>query len=283
MEGFLLVTNQIVHFFQENYMFEKNNMMYFENLSAFEELIHLQTTRKGGFSEKEFGEMNMGFSVGDNPDTVLKNRMEVARITNIKLDRFVFPKQCHTANIAIVTDVECGRGVYFDRMDPLPETDALITNCNNVMLCIKTADCIPVLLYDPVMKVAAAIHAGWRGTAAHITLKTVKEMEKIFACRAENIVAGIGVGAGLCCYKTNEDSYNQIVASVGADKYTDYETNQHHIDLKEINRMQLLNAGLLVENIEVNPICSICNCTDHFSHRGNGGHTGRALSCICIK
>ncbi|MBP3331033.1 MAG: peptidoglycan editing factor PgeF [Tidjanibacter sp.] len=264
-------------------MFEKNNMMYFDNLSTFNDLVHLQTTRKGGFSEQEFSSMNIGFSVGDNPDTVLRNRMEVARISGIALDRFVFPKQCHTANIAIVTEAECGRGVFPDKKDSIPETDALITSRKNVMLCIKTADCIPVLLYDPVRKVVAAIHAGWRGTAAQITQKTVLTMIQKFDCQTENIIAGIGAGAGLCCYETNEAFYNQIVASIGHNNYPDYAASRHHIDLKEINRMQLLNIGLQEQNIEINPICTICHCDEYFSHRGSGGHTGRALSCICMK
>ncbi len=264
-------------------MFEKDNMMYFDNLSAFKEVVHLQTTRNGGFSKCEFGSMNMGYSVGDNADTVLMNRNEVARITSMDLECFVFPQQRHTANIAIVTEAECGRGVYPHKQDALPETDALITQRRNIMLCIKTADCIPVLLYDPERLVIAAIHAGWRGTAAQITLQTAMKMIEQFGCKAKNIIAGIGAGAGMCCYETNEDFYNQIVSSLGGIAYPSYAENNHHIDLKEINRLQLLSVGLDSRNIEVNPVCTICNCDNHFSHRGSRGITGRALTCICIR
>ncbi len=259
-----------------------DTLMHFKNLSAFDDLVHFQTTRHGGFSMDELATMNTSYSVGDNPQTVLKNRMEVAWLTGIPLDRFVFPKQCHTANIAIVTERDCGRGVWFERHDPLAETDALVTAEHGIMLCIKTADCIPVLLYDPVRQVIAAIHAGWRGTASCISRKTVEMLVARFGCHAGDIVAGIGAGAGICCYETNEEFYARIVASINT-PYPDFNENNRRIDLKEINRRQLMEAGVTASNIEVNPVCTICHAADHFSHRGSGGHAGRSLNGICMK
>lgn len=259
------------------------NLLHFNNLQASQGLVHFQTTREGGCSLPPFDTTNMSYSVGDNPYNVLRNREALAAQIGETAGRFVFIKQVHGTRIAVVTDRECGRGVWPWLDDKIEGTDGLITNTPHVVISVKTADCIPVLLFDPVQRVIAAIHAGWRGTAARILPHAVEIMQSRFGSRPADLLAGIGAGAGACCYEVSEEVYNAIRSSLQDSPYPTCAENNRHIDLKEINRMQLVECGVQAAHIEVSPLCSICNPRVIFSHRASGGVAGRSLTGICLK
>jgi len=145
------------------------------------------------------------------------------------------------------------------------------------------ADCIPVLLYDPVRRVAAAIHAGWRGTAAGVVDRTVERMSLAFGCRPENIRAAIGPGIGPDCFETHEDVPNAMMATVSSPALHFIkvkENGKFAVDLKGINAMRLELAGLLRENIAVCGECTACLGDKYWSHRAMGSERGSMAAMI---
>ena len=162
---------------------------------------HCFTTRLGGVSTGVFSSLNLGWNRGDTPENVTKNYHILASAIGFDPEKQVLTRQTHSDIVRQVTSADA-RG--FDNRN-YPECDGLITNEPAVALTIFTADCTPVLLWDPVTGAVGAAHAGWRGTALGIAGKTVDAMVSAFGCRAENIHAAIGPNIGPCCFETDKD------------------------------------------------------------------------------
>ncbi|HHS92747.1 MAG TPA: peptidoglycan editing factor PgeF, partial [Campylobacterales bacterium] len=191
---------------------------------------------------------------------------------------FIGASQTHSANIFIVEKDETLGWNSLD--DAIQNCDALITNRPNIMLTILTADCVPILLFDPVQNVIAAVHAGWKGTKEQILHKTVKSMHENFNSNPKNIISGIGPSIGRCCYEVDwnvAQHFSKIESSYlqKRDKYM--------LDLALINKYQLLKAGLEEKNIELSNICTSCENETYFSYRKEGGCSGRFISMIGLK
>lgn len=244
----------------------------FHNLSCFHNVLHFQTQRYGGLSTGYYDSLNIGFSTGDQWDRVLSNRLLLSNKINIPLSKFVFSHQIHSSNIHIVTAKDSGKGIY--GQDCIPEADAMITCEKNIVMCVKTADCIPIFCYEPRRQIIAIIHAGWKGTSQNITRKTVELMRDNFGCQICNIHAGIGAGAGMCCYNVQEDVFQALKKTVSSSLsetyYKNIDSENYYIDLKQINRLHLIEAGVPMSQIEINSKCSICN-DNYFSFRANPG------------
>ena len=133
------------------------------------------TARTGGVSAGPYATLNLSLSVGDDPALVLQNRRRLARALSADLDDFVFARQVHGSGVRIVGEAERGSGA-FSLGDAIPDADALVTRSPGVLLAILTADCVPIVLHDPVAGVLACVHAGWRGTVAGITAATLAAM-----------------------------------------------------------------------------------------------------------
>ena len=193
------------------------------------------------------------------------NRKKLAQTIGFDINRLVTGEQTHSLNIAVVTDVEAGRG-SLDIDSRIPCTDALITNCRGVCLMVLTADCVPVLLYDPATHSAAAIHAGWRGTANGIVGLTVRKMTDEFGAKPEHLMAAIGPCIGACCFEVGDD----VAAHFSRWPNTILRRSEWprpHIDLVLANRLQLEQAGIPATNIESSDECTKCGPHGLFSHR----------------
>jgi YfiH family protein len=192
---------------------------------------------------------------------------------------FVVAEQTHSDHIFHITTPQT-RG-WQSMEDAIPDTDALICNISGVMIGVLTADCVPVLLFDPAENVAAAVHAGWKGTHKLIVSKTLKEMQAYYGCKPENIIAGIAPAIGGCCYEVGKEvagyfmAYGEGVVVPKGEKYM--------LDLPQINKMQLLEAGLREEHIEMSGICTACDVEHFFSYRKEQGCSGRFISLIGVK
>jgi YfiH family protein len=154
----------------------------------------------------------------------------------------------------------------------LGEGDALITNRPGLAISIRTADCYPILLADPQRRAVAAIHAGWRGTAAQIVRKTLEEMATEFGTDPRAVSAAIGPGIGACCYEVGEEVARQF----GVEGRT-------HLDLASENRKQLEAAGVPPQNIEVLGVCTFCDAEHFFSYRREKEKAGRMTSFIMLR
>jgi YfiH family protein len=151
----------------------------------------------------------------------------------------------------------------------LGEGDALIENGPGNLVAVKTADCIPILLVDPDRRAVAAVHAGWRGTVAHIVQGAVRAMSNEFGSQAGSLLAAIGPGIGKCCYEVGAD----VAARFG-------ESGACHIDLVEANRRQLIEAGIPASRIYAANLCTQCGAEDFHSYRRDREESGRMLSFI---
>ena len=163
------------------------------------------------------------------------------------------------------------------------EADGLMTDLPGVALVVYSADCIPILFYDPVRRCVAAVHAGWRGTAAGIATAAVDRMKIVYGSRPEDILAAIGPGIGPDCFETHEDVPNAMTAALGTGVLRHIkikENGKFAVDLKAINAMRLEQAGLETEHIAVSSLCTFC-CPDRFwSHRKLGTNRGSMAAAI---
>ena len=241
---------------------------------------HCFTTRLGGVSTGHLSSMNIGAHRGDAPENVEENLRILGTAVGFSLEDLVATKQTHSD---IVRRVGRGdRGGYMVE-GTSAECDALITNESGVGLTVFTADCTPILLYDPVTGAVGAAHAGWRGTAKGIAARTVEAMAKEFGCQPQNICAAIGPNIGPCCFETDADVPDAMVHAFGDGAYAHIrqENGKHYVNLKELNALCLRNAG--VRHIEISPLCTACRQDLFWSHRRVGQMRGSQGAIIICK
>lgn len=230
------------------------------------------------------GKKNIGFSDEVPVDVICKNRRELADAVGFDIRDLVTAQQVHSTKVTLVTEEEAGRGAL-DKESRVPATDALVTNCPHLCLMVLSADCVPVLLYDPHQRVIAAVHAGWRGTAAKIVARTVRTMGEQFGCCPKDIYAGIGPSIGPCCFEVGcevADIFRESFADVPGIIVPGKSPDKWMVDLWQANRAELLRIGLEPDKIEVAGWCSVCSAEHFFSYRREGKMAGRFGAGIMI-
>jgi len=243
---------------------------------------HGFSTRLGGVSGGVFSSMNLSFTRGDDPADVMENFRRICGAMGVDPERVVISAQTHTTNVYNATVADCGRGVTRER--GYTDVDGLITDRPGVVLCTQYADCVPLFFADPVRRVVATSHAGWRGTAAGIGAETVARMVSDYGCRPEDIVAGIGPSIGKCCFEVDTPVYDAFCKVPVFDEgcFTADGGDKYHIDLWEVNRRYLVEAGVKPENITVTDLCTRCYPDVLWSHRATGGVRGSLAAFIAI-
>lgn len=256
-------------------------LLEFENLSRISNLTHFITTRAGGVSLPPYNSLNLGLHTADNPVDVLANRALLAKETGIEKEKFLYASQVHSGDVKIIDETSVENGILTQN----PRTDATITALPGICLMVMVADCVPLLLFDPVKRVSAVIHAGWRGTVHKITSNTILAMAEHFGCDPAGILAGIGPSIEPCCYEVGEDVRDFVAQSFGnTDGYLIKKSpaSKPHFDLWYANRKQLTDNGVKPGNIETLELCTLCHSDIFFSSRASGGITGRFAAGICI-
>ena len=240
---------------------------------------HCFTTRLGGVSKPPVDSMNLGWNRGDTPENVTQNYQILADAIGFDLEKLVLTHQTHSD---IVRQVATDDAHGLDNRS-YPECDALITNCPGTALAIFTADCTPVLLWDPVTGAVGAAHAGWRGTAAKIAAKTALAMIDAYGCRPENLQAAIGPNIAQCCFETDADVPDAMINAFGeqAKDYITQKGEKYYVNLKEINGLALREVG--VRHIAISTECTVCQCHRFWSHRVTGGVRGSQGAIVVCK
>ena len=249
-------------------MLEYGIMKPYSNISCF------STTRHGGCGEGAYATFNCTHYCGDRPESVKANLEILAASLPKRPQVFVIPRQTHTTNVRVIKDIPT--------QEALQDVDAVVTHLKDFCLCVSTADCVPVLLYDTSKEVIAAIHAGWRGTVGRIVEKTLEVMKSEYRTEGKDVIACIGPSISLESFEVG-DEVHAAFAEAGFDMNRiarRYE--KWHLDLWEANRLQLLAYGVLPEHIEVAGICTYQNHEDFFSARRLGIKSGRILTGIMI-
>lgn len=243
-------------------------------------VAHGFSTRHGGVSQGMWAELNLGASRGDDPDHVRENCRRFLAAVGASDGRLVKSNQVHKDAVRVVTSADWKSDIC-EKVDY--EADGLMTATPGVALMIFSADCIPVLLYDPVRRVVAAVHAGWRGTAEGIVTRAVERMEEVYGCRPEHILAAIGPGICPDCFETHEDVPNAMMAALATPVLQHIqikENGKFAVDLKGINLMRLEQAGLDPANVAVSSDCTACDTEKYWSHRKQGNERGSMAAVI---
>lgn len=260
---------------------------------------HGFSTRLGGVSAGIFTSMNLGHRRGDDPEKVRKNYELFCKATKTNVNRIVMANQVHGNFVKQVSSED----VKKDLLDPAKfEADGLVTNTPGITLVVFSADCIPILLYDPVEKVVAALHAGWRGTAKSIGAQGVRAMME-YGSKPENIRAAIGPGIGPECFETDEDVPEAMEKELGSWTKAFFtpvkpggdagqtgggpgvdpgQSRRFRGDLKGINGGILGSAGVLPEHIRVSDECTCCQPEKYWSHRFTKGQRGSQAAMILL-
>ena len=245
-------------------------------------LCHGVTGRTGGVSPAPYHSLNLALHVGDSVSCVLENRRRLCAHLGCRLDVLTTPQQTHEDHVIAVGDSEIGRGAG-SYHDAFPHTDALMTSRPGVLLLICIADCVPVLLHDPEAEVIAAVHCGWKSSVQDILGAAVEKMCALGA-NPENIHAAIGASIGKCCFETDRDVADAFFALLdpAMDERIEQRGDKFHIDLKEINRLWLLRAGIDPSRVDVHPDCTKCHPERYWSHRAMGEKRGGMAAMICL-
>lgn len=278
-----------LHYSNENHstrVCQKEDVCYISfPLLEREGLLCAFTTRLGGVSKGDCTSMNLSFARGDKEEDVRENYRIMGEALGIDLDRAVLSHQVHKTDIYTVTEEDAGRGVIPGR-ERLFEVDGLITKEKQIPLITFFADCVPLIFYDPVKKVAAASHSGWKGTVERIGEKTVSKMVDEMGCKEEDILAIIGPSICQNCYEVSKDVAEQFEKAFTKEQYDSFMIEKHNgkyqLDLWKVNELILLDAGIRREHLAVTDLCTCCNPEFLFSHRASKGRRGNLSAILCL-
>lgn len=233
------------------------------------DIVAGQSTRLGGISPPPYSSMNLGMSVNDQKENVLKNRELFFGELGIQPEQVVISKQVHGNSIFVATKPIITEGF-----------DALITNQPNVFLAVSIADCTPILIYDTQNEAVAAIHAGWKGTVAQVVKCTLEKMQVEYGTKGPDCQAYIGACIGYTNFEVGEDVSQHFEPRF---KRYDLQKQKWFVDLKAVNRQQLIDFGVLQQNIELSVYCTVKDEALFFSHRRDKGLSGRMMAVIGLK
>lgn len=241
---------------------------------------HAFTTRYGGVSGGIYASLNLGENRGDDPEAVRENYRRLAGAVGFELDKLVFTKQVHGSCVRTVTSLD-SRELF---AAPRFECDGLATAEEDLPLICYTADCVPVLLCDPVKNTAAAVHSGWRSTVADISARAVGALAAM-GTRPEDIRAAIGPAIGRCCFEVGRDVADAMFAWLGREAEPflvrcEGAGDKFLADLRGATRHRLISLGLRPENIDVSDECTMCSPGKYWSHRVTQGHRGSQAAVI---
>lgn len=264
---------------------EKDGVVYltFSKLEA-AGVLHAFSTRLGGVSEGELSAMNLSFHRGDSPEAVMENHRRFAGAVGYDAEKLVFSDQVHTTRIYPVTEADCGKGIT--RESDIIGVDGLVTDRPGIPLITFYADCVPLFFFDPVQRVVALAHSGWRGTVAGIGRRMIEYMEQNYNARAEDILCAIGPSICQHCYEISEDVAEEFQRVFSAEQYADFMQDtgngKYHLDLWKANQYILLEVGITEEHLETTDLCTCCNPEVLFSHRASHGKRGNLGAVIML-
>ena len=247
-------------------------------------ISHLFSTRLGGVSEGIFSSMNLSYTRGDDETAVTENFKRFAKSLGVSSESFVLSDQTHTTNIRRVGAEDRGKG--FTKERDYSDIDGLVTNEPGVTLACFYADCVPLYFYDPVKKVIALSHSGWRGTVAGMGRVTIEKMHADFGCNPKDI--RVCVGPSICqdCYEVSEDvaeEFAKVFSGREKEILLAKSNQKYQLDLWKANEILLLDAGIKREHLEITDICTCCNPLYLFSHRASMGKRGNLGAFLVLK
>lgn len=248
---------------------------------------HGFSTRKGGVSKEHLASLNLSFSVEDARENVLENFRRIGERFGKTPEDFVLSKQSHETKVLKVGMKDRGKGITKER--DYEGIDALITDEEGLILSCFSADCVPILFYDPIHKAVGACHSGWRGTKGKILRNVVEEMRKLFSSNPGDILIAIGPSISKEQYIVSEDlglSFLEDYPDLGEDAASPMQRiskDKFQLDLWDLNRRIALDSGIREEHISISGYCTMENPELFFSHRYSQGKRGLQGAFICLQ
>ena len=260
-------------------------VLRYKIFDAYPELVVGFSTRLGGVSKGYLGSMNLSFTRGDEEASVMENHRRFAQACGYDYTKLVFSDQVHKTNLRIVTKDDCGKGIVRER--DFSEIDGLITQEVGIPLMTFYADCVPLFLYDPVQRVIATAHSGWRGTVGRMGEKTLKAMNKAFGTQPQNVIAAIGPSICGDCFEVGPEVVEEFAKTFSKKQMEAIchagRNDRSYLDLWRANRIILEEAGVQPQNISVTNICTRCNPDLLYSHRIMGAQRGNLAAILMIR
>lgn len=266
-------------------------------------VVHCFSTRRGGVSTGYLASLNLGVHRGDDWNKVYVNYRRLGAAVGFTPEQTVFTHQTHTDAVARVWASDRGWGLF---REVEPERDGIYTNEPGVALVCFSADCTPILLHDPVRHAAAAVHAGWRGTAKGIAARCVEAMVRDFGTDPTDLEAAVGPCIGPCCFETGPEVPEAMRNALGpeaerfirrdgtlppalpgkghsehSEESVPQKGEKYHLDLKGLNALWLRRMG--VTKIDLSSDCTRCQPDRFWSHRLTGQARGSLAAIIMLK
>jgi hypothetical protein len=232
------------------------------------------TTRQGGCSTGNYAAFNINGYCGDDIVHIAANKVALCSLLGIECEHLVMPHQVHDCVV---------RRIDGPQQETLEGVDAVMTNVSQLCIGVSTADCIPILLFDPVHRAVSAVHAGWRGTVLRIVEKAVEAMQESYDTEAADLQAVVGPGISLNSFEVGDEVYDQFQAAGFEMEAISRRDEKWHINLPECNRLQLVESGVLPSHIQMTNICTFQACDRFFSARRLGIQSGRIFTGILLK
>lgn len=225
-----------------------------------------QSTRHGGVSVFPWHTLNLGKSTDDNPEHVAENRRRFCAALGFTPAQLAWSRQVHGDQIRVATAPGGAEGF-----------DALVSNVPGILLAVSVADCVPILVFDPINQAVAAIHAGWRGTVSNIVGKTLEKMSELYGTRGADCLAYIGACIDECSFEVGDEVAEAFDSPF---KRFDVQREKYFVDLKKANAAQCSAFGIPENQLEVSPFSTVLHNEHFFSHRKEKGVTGRMMAAI---
>ncbi len=232
------------------------------------------TTRQGGCSTGNYAAFNINGYCGDDEVHIAANKVALCGLLGIDSNRLVMPHQVHDCVVRRIDGPQQG---------VIEGVDAVMTDVPQLCIGVSTADCIPVLLYDSIHRAVSAVHAGWRGTVLRIVQKAVEAMHDTYGTAPADLQAVIGPGISLDSFEVGDEVYDQFLSAGFDMQPISRRDAKWHIDLPMCNRLQLMEAGIPSNNIQMTNICTYQQYDRYFSARRLGIQSGRIYTGILIK
>jgi YfiH family protein len=232
------------------------------------------TTRQGGCSTGNYAAFNINGYCGDDEVHIAANKVALCGLLGIDSNRLVMPHQVHDCVVRRIDGPQQG---------VIEGVDAVMTDVPQLCIGVSTADCIPVLLYDSTHRAISAVHAGWRGTVLRIVQKAVEAMRDTYGTAPADLQAVIGPGISLDSFEVGDEVYDQFLSAGFDMQPISRREAKWHIDLPMCNRLQLMEAGVPADHIQMTNICTYQQYDRYFSARRLGIQSGRIYTGILIK
>ncbi len=238
------------------------------------------TTRHEGVSRPPYNSLNLGLNTQDQQANVEGNRSLLARAFGVNQEALVTPRQVHGSDILVINEPNEDYSHFLS-----VEGDAVITNQPHVMIGVCVADCAPILICDPIKKVIAVVHAGWKGTAARLVSKAVAGMVSEFGSDPAQLHAAVGPCIQKCCYEVDEPVRQAFQkGGISWDSCAELKSpGKWQLDLGAANRELLMLAGLPAAAVQLSDQCVCCHSEQFFSYRRDKEESGRQMGFIMLK